>query len=735
MAERPAPKPDPRPRSAASDETSSPAATGDRPDPSAALPVGMPREVGQFTIQRVIGSGGMATVYAALQRQPRRTVALKVMKAGMAASLSDASLRRFKREIEILGKLHHPFIAAVYDAGTFDAGSGPTPDFVMEYIAGARTILEYVVHKDLDVRDRLKLFVKVCAAVEHGHGHKVIHRDLKPGNILIDEYGEPKIIDFGIAHAAELDASQQTMQTEAGRLVGTLQYMAPEQVDTRPQDLDGRCDVYALGVLLYKMMTGKPPYDLEGLPVFEALRIIREERPRRPSDINPEVKGDLETVILKAMEHDRARRYRNAGSLGRDVVRYLANKPINARRAGLVYRATLFAKRNAVIVGVIGVIAVVVLVAGGVILWERARLARQRGEQTESLTERELQLKREREEIARAQTAARPSVPPSQQPILLEQHTARVNRLMFVPDIDGQSNTLISASSDHSIIIWGLKTASMLQRISSLGGAVEHLAMNGDGSVLAAATGREGDGIVLTRFAEGAGETERTIRDLGGDVTALAMPSDGSAVAWGASNLMLSVLPLDPQTLQPRRRDVQTIRSSTGPFRCIAFGSSATAACAAGTERGTIVVWDGKPGSAPQRLPGLKSAVIALALIDAGGTQRLIAVADDGGAMVWSASKGGAGGAAGSWSGAPFRAADKPIVVAVFSPNGAHLAVATADGAQVWTIGDSPAAPQRVGNIIKTEDTPTAVAITDTGDRVALGMLDGDVRVIAVDLR
>jgi hypothetical protein len=205
------------------------------------------------------------------------------------------------------------------------------------------------------------------------------------------------------------------MTTEAGNLVGTLQYMAPEQVDTRPQDLVGRCDVYALGVLLYKMLTGKPPYDLEALPVFEAIRLIREETPQRPGEINPEVKGDLETVILKAMERDRARRYRNAGSLGRDIVRFLANKPINARRASVMYRTRLFMKRNKVVLSVIGVIALVAGAALGYTTWERQRMRSEQAQSADAMQARQADLDRQRQaiETSRANAAAQPAnVPP-----------------------------------------------------------------------------------------------------------------------------------------------------------------------------------------------------------------------------------------------------------------------------------------------------------------------------------
>jgi WD40 repeat protein len=719
------PTPQPRPnRTVADTSTPSPGdvrAEASAADTPASISLGVPREIGAFTIQRVIGSGGMATVYAALQKQPRRTVALKVMKAGISPSRSEAALRRFKREIEILGRLHHPYIAAVYDAGTFDdpGGNGPTPYFVMEYIAGAMNILEYITRKDLDVRERLKLFVKVCAAVEHGHSQKVIHRDLKPGNILIDQYGEPKIIDFGIAHAAELDISQQTMQTEAGRLVGTLQYMAPEQVDTRPQDLDGRCDVYALGVLLYKMMTGRPPYDLEALPVFEALRIIREETPRRPSEIKPEIKGDLETIILKAMEHERGRRYRNAGSLGRDVVRFLANKPINARRAGLVYRATLFAKRNAAVLSVFGIIALIASGAVGYIVWERSRA---REETAQKIQQREEDLQRQREQIearaAAATQAAASATPVRAEPFTLREHTARIAAMRFLPpDPQHPAGRLISASHDHTLLVWDLASREVLHRADAVDGPVTHLAASRDGSLIAAASDA-GDAITLMH---GDATVVRTIRAAGG-VRSLAVSPHGNALAWGADNLTLNVMPLDPREPRASAGAARSVRSSSGAFTHLAFDASGENIAAA-SDGGPVYFWKWRAEPPDlKRMTGPASAAAAVGITLSGHESAVLWLGENGAGWLFAIDRLG-------WRGSGQTLASSPIIATAFSANATRLTIATSDGVHIWNVSDPNERPARRAASVRSEEPPSAVAMDDEGAWIALGTIDGDVRV------
>ena len=319
-----------------------------------------PERIGRYRIKRVIASGGMGTVYEAMQEQPRRVVALKLMRAGMT---SRSALRRFDYEAQILARLRHPGIAQVYEAGTHGEGSSAVPFFAMEYVPGARTLTEFAESKKLSVNERLALFAAVCDAVHHGHQKGVIHRDLKPGNILVDSSGLVKVIDFGVARATDSDMAVTTLQTDVGQLVGTVQYMSPEQVVADPHDLDTRSDVYALGVVMYELLTGKLPYDISHKAVFEATRVIREQAPTRMSTAELPMRGDVETICFKAMEKDRERRYQSALDLAQDIRRFLNHEPIAARPPSLVYQLRVFAKRNRLACSAIGAVFVVAVAA------------------------------------------------------------------------------------------------------------------------------------------------------------------------------------------------------------------------------------------------------------------------------------------------------------------------------------------------------------------------------------
>ncbi|MHC4650064.1 MAG: serine/threonine protein kinase [Planctomycetota bacterium] len=323
-----------------------PASTGDQqqsdatrqqptaPTSDSGIPPASPRRIGHYHVKRTIGTGGMGTVYEAVQEHPRRTVALKVMKPGIA---SRSALHRFEYEAQILARLRHPNIAQVYEAGTHDAGEGPVPYFVMEYIPNARSVTDFATGRKLGTRQRLELFAKVCDAINHGHQRGIIHRDLKPGNILVDAQGEPKIIDFGVARTTDSDLAVTTLQTGVGQLLGTLQYMSPEQVEADPQAIDARSDVYSLGVVLYELLADRLPYNVSRAAVLEAARIIKEEPPTRLSTADTRLRGDLETVVLTALNKEPGRRYQTADELGRDITRYLADEPILARRPTISY--------------------------------------------------------------------------------------------------------------------------------------------------------------------------------------------------------------------------------------------------------------------------------------------------------------------------------------------------------------------------------------------------------------
>jgi predicted Ser/Thr protein kinase/tetratricopeptide (TPR) repeat protein len=328
----------------------------------------LPAAIGRYRVVRVLGEGGMGAVYEAEQDQPRRTVALKIIKPGYA---TDETLRRFQHESQALGRLQHPGIAQIYEASTADTGFGPQPYFAMEFIRG-RPLLEYAEVQPLNARERLALMAKVCDAVEHAHQRAVIHRDLKPGNILVDETGQPKILDFGVARVTESDA-QLTRQTDVGQLVGTLAYMSPEQVAGDPSALDTRSDVYALGVTLYELLAGRLPHDINHKPLHEAVRIIRDEEPANLSSIHRSYRGDIDTIAAKALEKDKARRYASAADLAGDIRRYLADEPITARPASAGYQLQKFARRHKALVA--GTAAVFLVLAAGVMAstWEAVR--------------------------------------------------------------------------------------------------------------------------------------------------------------------------------------------------------------------------------------------------------------------------------------------------------------------------------------------------------------------------
>lgn len=305
---------------------------------------------GCYRIIRLIAEGGMGAVYEAEQENPRRTVALKVIRE---LSASDSFARRLRQEAHLLGRLHHPGIATIYDAGTTDIilPDGRTerqPFFAMELIRG-HGLDEYVRRLNLPSGEILQLVARVCDAVHYAHEQGIVHRDLKPGNILVDAQGHPKVLDFGVARTTNEDWNIATLQTQPGQLVGTLPYMSPEQVAGGP--VDRRCDVYALGVILYKLLTGSMPYQLQDRQLHEAVRIIQEVEPTQLSSINRSYRGDIDTIVAKALEKDAARRYQTVGELAADIRRHLANQPVLARPATTLYQIRKFARRNKVLVG------------------------------------------------------------------------------------------------------------------------------------------------------------------------------------------------------------------------------------------------------------------------------------------------------------------------------------------------------------------------------------------------
>jgi serine/threonine-protein kinase len=365
---------------------------------SPSLPEGPGTVIGPYKLREQIGEGGMGVVYVAEQVRPvRRKVALKIIKPGMDTRQVVA---RFEAERQALAMMDHPNIAKVHDGGTTESGR---PYFVMELVRGL-PITDYCDGERLSIRDRLELFVLVCRAVHHAHQKGVIHRDLKPSNILVtlhDGVPVPKVIDFGVAKAIGQSLTEKTIYTAFAQLVGTPLYMSPEQVELSGLDIDTRSDIYALGVLLYELMTGTTPFDSETLKraAFDDMRrIIREEEPPRPSArlsalgatlttvsdrrqadprrLGPSLRGELDWVVMKALEKDRRRRYDTANDLAADLMRYLTDQPVEACPPSAWYRFGKLARRNRVALTTAMLMGLVLVAGTAVSAWQAIRATR-----------------------------------------------------------------------------------------------------------------------------------------------------------------------------------------------------------------------------------------------------------------------------------------------------------------------------------------------------------------------
>ena len=322
---------------------------------------------GRYRLLELIGEGGMGAVWKAQQTEPvQREVAVKLIKAGKS---SKHALARFDAERQALALMDHPNIAKVLDGGATQTG---LPYFVMELVHGV-PITKYCDEHRLTPRERLELFVPVCQAIQHAHQKGIIHRDIKPSNVLValfDDRPVPKVIDFGIAKAVGQQLTEHTLHTWFGSVVGTIEYMSPEQASFERLDVDTRSDIYSLGALLYELLTGSPPFpasDLEDAGMLKILRIIRDEEPARPSvklstavglpalaatrntepaKLSRLIRGELDWIVMKALEKDRNRRYETATGLALDVQRYLRNEAVQACPPSATYRMRKFVRRN-----------------------------------------------------------------------------------------------------------------------------------------------------------------------------------------------------------------------------------------------------------------------------------------------------------------------------------------------------------------------------------------------------
>ena len=348
--------------------------------------------IGRYRLIQRLGEGGCGVVYLAEQEEPvRRRVALKIIRLGMD---TERVIARFEAERQALAMMDHPNIAHVLDAGATETGR---PYFVMDLVYGTK-ITEYCNENRLDTCHRLNLFIQICHTIQHAHQKGIIHRDIKPSNILValhDGRPMPKVIDFGIAKATEGRLTENTVSTIAEQFVGTPAYMSPEQADRSGLDVDTRSDIYSLGVLLYELLTGQTPFDSRELiksGVDELRRTLREREPQPPSTLLTRLgdteltnlaarhladpprlistlRGDLDWIVMKALEKDRRRRYETANALAMDVQRYLNHEPVLARPPSRVYRFRKLVRRNRMMFVAIGAVTLTLLAGLGISTW------------------------------------------------------------------------------------------------------------------------------------------------------------------------------------------------------------------------------------------------------------------------------------------------------------------------------------------------------------------------------
>ncbi len=504
--------------------------------------------IANYRILGTLGTGGMGRVYLAEQASPRRRVALKVL----AGPWTPEALARFALEAEVLGRLRHPGIAAVYESGIDGDGARRLPYLAIELVEGALPINEFADAHRLDRLHRLQLFQRVCDAVHHGHMKGVVHRDLKPSNILVDQHGRAKVIDFGIARLAD-DEAHRTRLTHTGFLLGTPAFMAPEQCSGDVGAIDLRSDVYALGVVLYETLCGAPPIDVDRLPLPQAIEAVRTRPPRRPRSIVADLPRDIETILLTALDKDPAKRYRSVEAMSADIGRYIQNRPIEARPTTAVHQLRLFAKRHRTMVAASVVMIAALLIATAVSTWFVFALKREAGQREKAeaaaLTQRD---EARRKEYVATLAAAAAALEAGEYPRLRDRlaaapamhrgweweylqrraevasliiHADRLRTFAIVPTADGSG--IWSAGTDGSARRWNTTSRELERSTAPMSGGVQAMTVSADGRRVI--VGGE-SGLLEIRDAD----TDRVIASCRGHsdrVMGVALSPDGERIA------------------------------------------------------------------------------------------------------------------------------------------------------------------------------------------------------------
>ncbi len=704
----------------------------------------------RYRLLELVGEGGMGLVYLAEQQEPvRRKVAMKIVKLGMDTKQVVA---RFEAERQTLAMLEHPNIAHVFDAGATDGGR---PYFVMEYVKG-KSITKYCDDYKLSVEERLKLFRQVCDGVHHAHQKGIIHRDIKPSNILVsvqDDKAVPKIIDFGIAKAITQPLTEKTSYTEQGQLLGTPEYMSPEQAEMAYQDIDTRSDIYSLGVVLYELLAGVTPFDAKMLReggIDHIQQVICEEEPRTPSarltslgdkakavadsrrtqiiTLTRRLHRELEWIPMKAMRKDRTRRYRSASELADDIQNYLTGTPLIAGPESTLYRARKFVRKHAGSVATAVLLAVVIILGlvASIVMGCRAEQARK--QETIARAQAEEQAKEYRRllylhSIALADVAYREGDISRLRKLLdecpedlrawewyrlnhlssyscmvISGHTGPIYTAAFSPD-----STRIVSSWDSTIKVWEASTGTLVMDLKGHDARVVSVAFSPDGKRIVS-----GSNNGLIKVWDTTSGAELMTLSGGKDSVSVAFSPNGKRIVSGSDNGLIKVWDatsgVELMTLTGHKGAVRVFLSRDGEH--IVSG---------GTDN-TIRIWEASSGVELMTLSGHGGRVVSGAISPDG--KLICSSSTDGTIKIWEAATG--------VEMMTLRPHKEPVFAVSFSPNSKRIITGSVDHSiKVLDLTNG----QEIATLLGHEGIVLSVSFSMDGQRIVSSSLDGTVRV------
>lgn len=605
-------------------------------------------EIGPYKLRQQIGEGGMGVVFMAEQTEPiQRTVALKIIKPGMDTR---QVIARFEAERQALAMMDHPNIAKVLDAGTTQTGR---PYFVMELVNG-KPITQFCDEKHLSLRQRLELLKPVCEAIQHAHQKGVIHRDIKPTNVLVAEYDAravPKVIDFGVAKATAQKLAERTMYTELGQIIGTVEYMSPEQAKFSQIDVDTRSDIYSLGVLAYELLTGSTPFGRKRLneaAFDEKLRIIREEEPPKPSTrlsssdalpsiaasrgleplkLNRLVRGDLDWIVMKALEKDRNRRYESASEMAADLQHYLNDEPVQACPPSAMYRFRKLARRYKAALATAGLIAAMLVGAVAILSVSNARVRRESAAKQTALQQKEAALQ-EKEVALRDREVALVSARENESLAQSRFYAAQMNLAQQAWEDDDPARTVDLLESLRPresgpdlrgfewYYLYRLSRPNLLRSWQAHNHIVTGIAWSPDGSMFATCSWED-------RVRLWDGRTGEHLRDLApnnrGGVRDVAFSPDGKLLALAGNNPNGDLIVWDVTTWRERWR--QSAHPAEYGIEALAISpDSHLIATSARGESNPVKLWSADDGKLLTTLVGHKGPPVGLAFSPDGKT-------------------------------------------------------------------------------------------------------------------